>query len=50
MHSSYQVRLQKVKSTQKQPSYKKSAAHAKKDSIKSCEILIGGPEVALMVG
>jgi len=34
-HSSYQVKLQKeVKSTQKQPSRKKSVAHAKNDSMK----------------
>jgi len=50
-HSSYQVKLQKeVKSTQKQPNCKKSAAHAKKDSIKkSCEIKGGGPEVTIQV-
>ena len=34
-HSSYQVKLQKeMKSTQKQPSCKKGAAHVKKNSMK----------------
>ena len=50
-HSSYQVKLQKeLKSTQKQASRKKDVAHAKKDSMKSCEIQVGGPKVAVMVG
>ena len=46
-----QFKLQKeVKSTQKQPNYKKNgAAHAKKQYGKSCEIKGGGLEVAVVV-
>ena len=39
-HSSYQVKLQKeVKSTQKQPSYKKGAAHAKKKTVVKSKVV-----------
>ena len=50
-HSSYQVNLQKeVKSTQKQPSCKKGAAHAKKRQHEKVVKSKVSPEVAVMVG